>query len=640
LPLETVTDNARFLQAWASVVCHEYLLNVPFIVPDLVLLLTKSIEDDVSNRRLYVESMQRVPAALITRGLRTSLLDKLHDIVAQQDSAPEVLLGLLTMMAKLAAMPKCDANVTSDWEPIWTEARAIPLDGTDLDLHIMKAFRSLYRAVIAKLLVLSQDDRYETFKKLYSRVSKQASKLRQIDRDSMACFLLRLSLSELWVHRKELAKAFSEDDLASCRQRVFGLVLADMKSVKDQCRKQKLEETITLIKTIDALEDFEDLATNHIEVEKFLSKLERYMEMSIDSAPSRLIRRRLMASKGSEKKSTEPMLQCAETLTLQSLYAEDQQLFIRATTERFRSMTGEQISEAIQEIRELGFSGQHAAYRLLVVYLAVISLQPVEDKDSPISRELSQLSQSLATTLVHSTSIDQFCFTAEMMALLLRVHTRSMAQCNVDDMLAAIATAASKSGPRISPEYAPTIYTRLCRLMGIILGLQRVKIGGRFHLVVTAMQRLLGCLFARSRKRSRSNRAVAISHPFWLAPLDASHTSNFTRLLTSLSDPTVSAVLRSQPGMSREALTDETKKAKRIAGQYLQYVIMSYAQCSLRGSLVPDVKAALMPGLYAALDVMSRESMRAMNAGLDASGRAVFKSLYDDYVRFGKWNKA
>lgn len=640
LPMETVADNARFLHAWASIVCHEYLLNVPFIVPDLVLLLTKSIENDVSNRSLYVESLQRIPAALITRGLRTNLLDKLHDIVVQQDSAPEVTLGLLTMMAKLAAMPKCDASVTSDWEPIWTEARSISLEGTDLDLQIMKAFRSLYRAVIAKLLVLSQDDRFETFGKLYSRVSKQASKLRQIDRDSMACFLLRLSLSELWIHRKQLAKAFSEDDLASCRQRVFGLVLADMKSVKDQCRKQKLEETITLIKTIDALEDFEDLATNNIEVEKFLSMLERYMEMSIDSTPSRLIRRRLMATKGSEKKSTKPVLQCAETLTLQSLYAEDQQLFIRATTERFRSMTGEQISEAIQEIRELGFTGEHAACRLLVIYLAVISLQPVEDKESSISRELSQLSQSLAAALVHSTSIDQFCFTAETLALLLRVHTRSIAQCNVDDMLAAIATAASKSGPRISPEYAPTIYTRLCRLMGIILGLQRVKIGGRFHLVVTAMQRLLGCLFARSRKRSRANRAAVIAHPFWLAPLDASHASNFTRLLTSLSDPTVSAVLRPQPGMSREALTDETKKAKRIAGQYLQYVIMAYAQCSLRGSLVPDVKAALMPGLYSALDVMSRESLRAMNAGLDASGRAVFKSLYDDYVKFGKWNKA
>ncbi|KAI2790776.1 hypothetical protein POX_c03625 [Penicillium oxalicum] len=641
LPLENIDPSARFLQAWASVVCHEYLLAVPSLVPDIVLLLTKHMEEDHANRRFYMESMQRIPASLITRGLRTTLLDKLHNVVVQQDCALEVTLGVLTMMAKLAAMPKSDAIVTSDWEPIWAEARAISLDGSELDLQVMKALRSLYRATIARLLVLSEDDRNKTFKKLYSRVSKQTSKLRQIERDSLACFLLRLSLSELWTHRKKLVKALPVDELAACRQRVFDLVLADMRAVKDQCRQQKLEETVTLIKTIDALEDFEDLSMNNIEVEKFLNKLERYMEMSIDSAPSRLIRRRLMASKGAEKESsTKTVLQCAETLTLRSLYAEDQQLFIRATTERFREMSQEQISGVIREIRELGFTGEQAAYRLLVVYLAVISLQPVEDKESPISSEISQLCQSLADTLVHSTSIDQFCFAAETLALLLRAHTRSMAQCNVDDMLAAIATAASKQGPHISPEYAPTIYTRLCRLMGLILNLQRVKIGGRFHLVVTAMQRLLGCLFARSRKRSRSGRAAVISQPFWLAPLDASHATHFTRLLTSLSDPTVSAVLRSQPGMSREALTDETKKAKRIAGQYLQYVVTAYAQCSLRGALVPDVKSALMPGLYAALDVMSRESMRAMNAGLDASGRAVFKSLYDDYVRFGKWNNA
>ncbi|KAJ5553444.1 hypothetical protein N7494_002822 [Penicillium frequentans] len=641
LPLEAVADDARFLQAWASIVCHEYLLSVPCLVPDLALLLNERIEHDSSDRRIYVDSLQRIPTALITRGLRTAILDKLNDVLVQQDSIPEVTLGILTMMAKLAAMPKCDANVTGEWEPIWTAARSISLEGTELDLQIMKSFRSLYRAILAKLLVLAKEDQSETFKKLFARVSKQASKLRQIDRDSMPCFLLRLTLSELWVHRAKLQKAISENELASCRERVFGLVLADMKSVKDQCRKQKLEETITLIKTIDALEDFEDLATNHIEVEKFLSKIEHYMEMSVDSEPSRLIRRRLLATKGPERSITEPVLQCAETITLQSLYAEDQQLFIRATTERFRSMTTARVTQSIREVRELGLTGNNAGYRILVIYLAVISLPSVDDKDSDVARELSLLSAALAEAMTHSTSIEQFCFAVESLALLLRVHTRALAQCNIDAILAAIASSASKVGPRISPEYAPTIFTRLCRLMGIVLGLQRLKVGGRFHLVVPAMQRLLSCLFARSRKRSRSAHfQSSLSQPFWLAPLEASHTSSYTRLLTTLSDPTTSAVLRSQAGASRDALNDETKKAKRIAGQHLQYVVMEYAQCSLRGSLLPDVKAALMPGMYAALDVMSKESLRALNAGLDVSGRAIFKSLYDDYVRFGKWNKA
>ncbi|KAJ5633953.1 hypothetical protein N7528_001795 [Penicillium herquei] len=641
LPLEAVADDARFLQAWASIVCHEYLLNVPCLVPDVALLLNKNIEQDSSDRRLYIESLQRIPTPLITRGLRTALLNKLQDILVPQDTTSEVTVGVLTMMAKLAAMPRCDATVTSDWEPIWTTARAITLQGTDLDLQIMKSFRSLHRAIISKLLLVSKDDRDGLFKKLFARVSKQASKLRQIDRDSMACFLLRLSLSELWVHRTKLNKAFSEDELASCRQGMFNLVLADMKSVKDQCRKHQLEETVTLIKTIDALEDFEDLALNNIEVEKFLSKIEHYMAMSIDSAPSRLIRRRLLATKGSENSITEPVLRCAETLTLQSLYAEDQQLFIRATTERFRSMTVGRITQAIREVRELGFTGHSAEYRILVVYLAIISLPAVEDKESEVACELSLLCTALAEAIVHGTSIEQFCFAVESLTLLLRVHTRTLAQCNIDTILAAIATCASKVGPRISPEYASTIYTRLCRLMGIVLGLQRLKVNGRFHLVVKAMQRLLGCLFARSRKRSRSAHIqTSLSQPFWLAPLQASHTSSYTRLLTTLSDPTVSAVLRPQPGASRDALNDETKKAKRIAGQHLQYVIMEYAQYSLRGSLSPDVKTALMPGLYAALDVMSKESLRALNAALDVSSRAVFKSLYDDYVKFGKWNKA
>ncbi|KAJ5744770.1 hypothetical protein N7533_009640 [Penicillium manginii] len=623
LSLEAVSDDARFLQAWASMVCHEYLLSVQVIVPDLALLLNKNIEN---------ESPPPPP-------LRGKLAT--HSRLVDHSRAPEVTVGLLTMMAKLAAMPKCDAAVTGDWEPIWTAARAISLGGTDLDLQIMKSFRSLHCAIIAKLLVLSEDDRIESFKKLFAKVSKQASKLRQIDRNSMACFLLRLSLSELWVHRAKLQKAFPAEELDSCRQSVFSLVLAEMKSVKDQCRKQKLEETITLIKTIDALEDFEDMALNNIEVEKFLNKIEHYMEMSIDSGPSRLIRRRLLAVRGPEKSITDPVLQCAETLTLQSLYAEDQQLFIRATTERFRSMSAERIGEAIRDIRRLGLVEEDSACRLLVVYLALIALPPVEDKETAVARELSLLCTALGETVMHSTSIDQFCFATECITLLLRVHARALTQSNIDSLLTTIAASASKAGPRISSKYAPTIFTRLCRLLGTVLGLQRIKIGGRYHMVNTAMVRLLGCLFARSRKRSRSARSQpSFSQPLWLAPLEVSHATHYTRLLTTLCDPTLSAVLRPQPGASREALIDETKKAKSIAGQYLKYVVAEYTQCSLRGALLPDVKAALMPGLYAVLDVMSKETLRSLNAGLDASSRAVFKSLYDDYVKFGKWNQA
>ncbi|THC96541.1 hypothetical protein EYZ11_003985 [Aspergillus tanneri] len=642
--LETAPAGARFLQAWASVVCHEYLLNTPIIVTDLIQVLTGAAKEDTSNRMLYIESLQRIPAPLIIRGQRAILLELMQEIILQKNSTPDVTVGVLSLMAKLADMPKSAATITSDWEPMWTVAKAVSLNGNDVDLQIMKAFRNLHRAVVAKLLVQSDEDRRKTFKKMYRKVLAKASKLRSVDRDSMDCFFLRISLSQLWIHRRSFPAVFNETELITCRQKVFELVVAEVKAARDQCKKQKLEETITLIKILDALEDFEDLATNHAEVEKFLVKIESYVEKSLDSDSSlrRLIRRRILAGRGSDKSVTVPIIQYAEALPLQQLYSEEQRLFIRSTSARFRELTMDERIQVIRDVRELGFLGDSAQQHLLISGLAVASLTPIEDKDSDSAKELSLLCTVVTDSVSRSKSIEQFTFGMECLDLILRNHTRCVTQWNVDSLLACVAVCASKAGPRINPEYSGTVYIRLCRIMGILLGIHRQKLGGRFHLILPAMQRLLNCLFARTRKRTRSmlSEKRSTEQPFWLAPLQAAHAVHFTRLLTSLCDPTVSAVSRpAQGGTATEGLTDQTKKAKRLAGQYLQYLIMEYAQSSLRGTLAPEVKAAIMPGLYSALDVMSRDTMRALNAGLDGSGRAVFKGLYDDYLKFGKWNQ-
>jgi nucleolar pre-ribosomal-associated protein 2 len=642
--LETPPSNTRFVQAWASVVCHEYLLNSPAIAVDLVHVLSKRLKDDKEYRNLYIESLQRVPGPLIMRRQRGVLLDLLQETLVQEDNMSEIKLGLLSLMAKLADMPKTAATFTSDWEPMWTAAKAVTLQGTEWDLQIMKAFRNLHRAVISKLLVLSEEDRDKLFKKMYRKVSTKVLKLKSLDRDSMECFFFRASLSQFWLHREQLSGAFVEKELDSCRRHMFDLVVAEVRSVKDRLKKKKIEETITLIKLLDALEDFEDFVADSIEVDKFLTKIESYVERSLDSQSSlrRLIRRRVFTGRRSDKSITVPVVQCAETLSLQHMFGEEQQLFIRATTEKFKSMSVDEVTAVIQELRELGFDGDRAAYRLLAAGIAVASLPSIEDKETSAAKELSLLCTAVTESLAHSTCIEHFTFATECLDVLLRNHARCIAQWNIDSLLAAIAGCASKAGPRINPEYAATIYVRLCKLMGVLLGLHRQKLGGRFHLILPAMQRLLNCLFARSKKRSQSMLGAKghTQQPYWLAPLQASHAVHFTRLLTSLCDPTVSAVSRpTQSGGSREALTDQTKKAKRIAGQYLQYLIMEYTQSSLRGSLVPEVKAAILPGLYAVLDVMSRDTMRAMNSGLDVSGRAIFKGLYDDYVKFGKWNK-
>ncbi|KAL4786361.1 Urb2/Npa2 family-domain-containing protein [Aspergillus varians] len=642
--LENISSGARFLQAWASIVSHEYLLNASNIVNDVITILSEQVKEDPPNRKLYIESLQRVPAPLITRHQRGALLDILQGILSKQDSTSTITVGMLSLMAKLADMPKSTAELTGNWEPIWAIAKALSLQDTDVDLEIMKAFRFLHRAVIAKLLLLAEGERRKLFKKMYRKISGKVSKLQSINHSSMECFFLRISLFQLWLHRGQLVDAIDTTELAASREKVFELVVADLRSARDQCKKQPLEETITVIKTLDALEDFEDLATDHGDVRKFLSKLESYVEKSVDSGSSlrRLIRRRVLATQKPEKSATTPVVQYAESLPLQHMYSQEQQLFIRATSERFRSMSADSLTRVIQDVRQLGFVGKNAEYHLLIAGLAIAAAPPTEDKESTQAKELSLVCTEIAEALHRSRSPEEFVLATECLDISLRIQQRCISQWNVDNLLSCVAVCASKAGPRINPDFSGMVYIRLCRLMGLLLGLHRQKLGGRFHLILLAMQRLLHCLFARVKKRSRLTKSDTgqQKQPYWLSQLSAAHATHFTRLLTSLCDPTVSAVSRPTPwGAGHEGLTDQTKKAKQIAGQYLQFLIMDYAQCSLRSALLPDVKAALLPGLYSVLDVMSRDTMHALNAGLDISGRAMFKALYDDYMRFGRWNK-
>ena len=173
------------------------------------------------------------------------------------------------------------------------------------------------------------------------------------------------------------------------------------------------------------------------------------------------------------------------------------------------------------------------------------------------------------------------------------------------------------------------LYTGLCRLYLIILRTHRAKIGGRYHLVVPALQSLLRCLFIPY------GRSATDADP--TSAFTEQHAAEYSRILTALCDPTVSSVTRSKK-RSYSELNDETKKARSIAGQHLPYLIMEYCCCQLKGRLTPEMRMSLIPGLWAVLEVMSKDAMKTMNAAMDSSSRSVFKALYDDFRRTGKWN--
>ncbi|KAI9835030.1 MAG: hypothetical protein M1819_002582 [Sarea resinae] len=215
-----------------------------------------------------------------------------------------------------------------------------------------------------------------------------------------------------------------------------------------------------------------------------------------------------------------------------------------------------------------------------------------------------------------------------------------MTQWDIDCMLDSLLVAASTSGPQLEAHTSGSTFLSLCDLLGAILAVRRTKLGGRFHLVTALLQSLLRCLFVADSVRR--TKPPSCSAPPWLASssstLVATHATAYSRLLCSLCDPTVSSVADPHRRSNQE-LNDETKKARMAAGRYLPYILMEYTRCQLDGRLPPDSKDALTPGLYAVLDVVTPDALRALNASMDASSRAIFRRLYEDYRHFGKWQQ-
>ena len=206
-------------------------------------------------------------------------------------------------------------------------------------------------------------------------------------------------------------------------------------------------------------------------------------------------------------------------------------------------------------------------------------------------------------------------------------HPRVISQWHVDELLAAISVKASKLNTQ-REEDSGRLYIGLCRLFAVLLATHRAKIGGRYHLVVLALQALLRCLFVPYKNDEAGESEGSV--------FGESHAAAYGRILSMICDPTVSSVTRGK-NRSRLELNDERKKARSMAGQHLAYVMMEFCGCQLRGHLGSGMRAALNAGLYAVLRVIEPDMMRTMNAAMDSSSRSVFKALFDDYRKVGKW---
>ncbi|KAL8994716.1 MAG: hypothetical protein Q9169_005380 [Polycauliona sp. 2 TL-2023] len=286
-----------------------------------------------------------------------------------------------------------------------------------------------------------------------------------------------------------------------------------------------------------------------------------------------------------------------------------QTLIIRQTTSKSRSTeaTTSALSHVINSLS--GALLQPQQYQSSVLSWHCINIV--------LHKEVFSLMQSITSTLN---------------VVLMLAQPRIISQWHIDQIMAAITHCASSpaSNPEYSPKQTGLQYFALCRVFSTILAFHRKRLGGRYHLILLVVQALLRPLFIPFQG-SYSNSPTQL--------YTSAHAKAYSRLLLQLADPALSSVAHHNNKKRRKGhnpLNDPTKIAKSIAGQHLHYLIMTYCECLLQGRLEKEVREGLRPGIWAVLDVVSQETMRVMNAGMDKAGRAIWKGMYEEWRRDGR----
>ncbi|KAL5614754.1 uncharacterized protein BROUX77_000591 [Berkeleyomyces rouxiae] len=230
-----------------------------------------------------------------------------------------------------------------------------------------------------------------------------------------------------------------------------------------------------------------------------------------------------------------------------------------------------------------------------------------------------------------------FTKTCEILRLFLNNSSARLKQWNVEQTLALVSEVSSNISSTATIDSSPMIFDWLCKLMEAILRRFRVRLDGRFHILIATLQSLLSGLLLTPYDARLGKWA---SQPVNIHDGDFSHWSkhaaSFTRLLTLVCEPMAASVAHHKQNLTN-ALDTATDIAKRAAGRQMYLVLVSYVKLQLQVDVPRSVRDELELGMNSIFDITPPEVRKILNDSLDMNGRAILGTQYKRYKQFGKW---
>ncbi|KAK9464812.1 Urb2/Npa2 family-domain-containing protein, partial [Lipomyces arxii] len=185
-----------------------------------------------------------------------------------------------------------------------------------------------------------------------------------------------------------------------------------------------------------------------------------------------------------------------------------------------------------------------------------------------------------------------------------------------------------------------SVYQKICGVCSTLVLNFPKYLRGRHNLVVSVLQNLMyGLCVVRPQSGKRADRVLPVEwkRPGWVSSVQSVGVKSalaYTRLLSNVCNPSPAVSSRKR---GAGELSSASGASRRGLSKHAPFLVIEYCHATLNYDFASDVRKELGVGMYTVFDVLGATELRVVNAGVDDAGRAIFRNVYADYRRFGKW---
>ncbi|KAK9356494.1 Urb2/Npa2 family-domain-containing protein [Lipomyces doorenjongii] len=310
--------------------------------------------------------------------------------------------------------------------------------------------------------------------------------------------------------------------------------------------------------------------------------------------------------------------------------------------------------EIVDELVHISFPATDYSQGRYIEALACLITLDGSEHYAFLVKKMSLICCSLVVGLRKITSSKLFLKILRMFESVLKEQPSLVSPFVFEQMSIFLILSTSRSGPSFIDECdIDEVYLSLCSVTSTILLSFSKFLRGHHNLVIRLLQNLLYPLCVP--RPIGSNRRIEKSiqnhwkRAAWLSRTSACSAScalAYSRLISNLCEPPARSwkdsrkrILADSHGTSSFSLSSTAGVSRRALSKHAPYLLVEYCYANLNYNFDPATRQALTQGIYTLLDSLGQNELKIVNAALDGAARAIFKTAYDDYLKFGKWHE-